>query len=66
MAMVQMVIIWKTITEKATLLDSRIPSKDMPAKTISMRIVKTGVGNGNEISPARYEPALAAETIAWS
>lgn len=63
-AITVIVSIWKAIIERATLLDSRIPNKQIQENRTSMMIVSSWLGNGNDISPARYEPALAAETTA--
>jgi len=64
MEMTVMVVIWHVIIANATLLDSRMPNMHTPENKMRMNTVSSFSENGRLTSPAKYPPALPAETIA--
>ena len=63
-ATTDIVTIWNVIITNANRLDSRIPRRHIPENRTRMKTVNNGSGNGKMTSPARYPPALQAETTA--
>jgi hypothetical protein len=63
-ATTDMVRTWKVKMVRETRLEPWIPRRQMPEKRTRMKTVTSETGNGKSTSPARYPPALPADTIA--
>ena len=57
---------WQRKMPNATPLDSRIPKRQMQEKSTRIKTVSKAAEKGRLISPARYPPALPAETTAYT
>ena len=63
-AMTHIVRMWNERIARETRLEPRIPRRHIPENIIRIKTVKREAGNGRATSPARYPPALPAETMA--